>query len=387
MMRVLHFLPVYAPAWQYGGPILSVSRLCEGLVRQGVDVRVITTNAGLPDFPIDQLGVPQTLNGVKVIYYPVDNEVGIIRSSALVNALPEQIAWAQLLHISSIWQPLGLSVQQAAHAAGVPVIQTLRGALGPYSWGRGWWKKLPYFWLKERPFLQQTVALHCTTSQEASEISWLGLKPPTIVLPNPLDLTKLKYDPNIGHRWRREMGISSETKLFLVAGRLHHKKGLDLLPMVLHSVPQKTWKIIFIGQDSDGTGSWLKREMRRKGMHDRCLWLNSLPPEQLLGPYNAADWLLLPSYHENFGNVVAEALACGCGVIISEKVGLSDLVSKCSGVIIRKRNVRLWSQALSEALNSSRPGNHSASYISRQLSLETLSMKMTEYYKQFCKQS
>ena len=53
-MQILHFLPVYVPAWQFGGPILSVSRLCEGLVSQGAQVRVITTNAGLPEFPDDQ---------------------------------------------------------------------------------------------------------------------------------------------------------------------------------------------------------------------------------------------------------------------------------------------------------------------------------------------
>ena len=87
-MRVLHFLPAYLPAWQYGGPILSVSRLCEGLVQEGVDVRVITTNAGLPDFPSDQLCVPQQVNGVEVTYYPVDHPWGTIRSKALVEALP-----------------------------------------------------------------------------------------------------------------------------------------------------------------------------------------------------------------------------------------------------------------------------------------------------------
>ena len=142
-MRVLHFLPVYIPAWQFGGPVLSVSRLCEGLVQQGVEVRVITTNAGLPDFPGDQLGIPQNVNGVQVIYYAVDKQGGIIRSRTLLEALPEHMHWADLLHLSSIWQPLGIPVQQAAHAAGVPAIQTLRGALGPYSWRRGWWKKFP----------------------------------------------------------------------------------------------------------------------------------------------------------------------------------------------------------------------------------------------------
>ena len=159
-MRVLHFLPAYAPAWQFGGPILSVSRLCEGLLAQGVQVRVITTNAGLPEHPPEQLSVPQSVNGVEVFYYPVDEGTRTIRSKALVNSLPLHIGWAQLLHLSSIWQPLGLSVQKASHSAGVPVIQTLRGALGPYSWRRSWYKKVPYFLLNERPMLQQAALLN-----------------------------------------------------------------------------------------------------------------------------------------------------------------------------------------------------------------------------------
>ena len=53
-----------------------------------------------------------------------------------------------------MWQPLGLPVQRAAHRAGVPVVHSLRGARGPYGLGRGWWKKWPYFLLRERPLLQ-----------------------------------------------------------------------------------------------------------------------------------------------------------------------------------------------------------------------------------------
>ena len=67
-MRLLHFLPVYAPAWQFGGPVLSVSRLCEGLAAAGAEVEVITTNAGLPDWPPEQLGVPLWHQGVRVVH-------------------------------------------------------------------------------------------------------------------------------------------------------------------------------------------------------------------------------------------------------------------------------------------------------------------------------
>ena len=379
-MRVLHFLPVYAPAWQFGGPILSVSRLCEGLVHQGVDVRVITTNAGLPDFSVGQLCIPQSINGVQVIYYPVDQQSGIVRSSALVDALPEHMNWADLLHLSSIWQPLGIPVQQAAHASGVPVIQTLRGALGPYSWRRSWWKKVPYFWFQERPLLQRAAALHCTTRQEKKEISWLDLKPPIHVLPNPIEFSRLHYCPQSGEAWRHSMGISLSEPLLLVAGRLHHKKGLDLLPELLHRVADHPWQIVFIGSDEDGTGRQLRRAIDRIGLNNRCHWLEHLPADQLSGPYNAADCLLLPSRHENFGNVVVEALACGCAVLISDRVGVAETIEQCPGVSVSPRSLQRWTAELLHILASRRPGSLSAEWVLKSFSKSFVAMQSQKVY-------
>jgi hypothetical protein len=130
-MRILHFMPVYAPAWQFGGPVLSVSRLAEGLVQQGIDTRVVTTNAGLPQLPPEQLGQPQLRHGVMVTYFPVNQPNGPIQSKALLAALPAALEGVDLLHISAIWQPLGIPVQRAALARGIPVLASLRGALGP----------------------------------------------------------------------------------------------------------------------------------------------------------------------------------------------------------------------------------------------------------------
>ena len=380
-MRVLHFLPVYVPAWQYGGPILSVSRLCEGLIRQGVDIRVITTNAGLPDFPTDQLGFPQNVNGVEVTYYPVDHNAGVIRSKALVKSLPVHMSWAELLHLSSIWQPLGVPIQKAAHAAGVPVIQTPRGALGPYSWRRGLWKKVPYFLLKERPLLQRAAALHCTTTQEVTELDWLSPKSPTLTLPNPVDLTQLSCMPGIGKDWRNSNGIPSDQPLFLVSGRMHHKKGLDLLPHALKALTHIPWHILFIGQDSDGTTPRLRRAFEQNGLIDRSTWLPSLPAAELIGPYNAADWLLLPSRHENFGNVVIEALACGCGALVSDKVGVGHMLVGTPGFYMDVRDPDKWTQMLLRALSSTRPGKLSESFVKSNFSQSLISQKAHYIYQ------
>lgn len=380
MMRVLHFLPAYAPAWQFGGPILSVSRLCEGLSQQGIDVRVITTNAGLPDFPIHQLGTPQNVNGVDVIYYPVDHQGSTIRSRALVEALPDHMAWADLLHLSSIWQPLGVPVQQAAHAAEVPVIQTLRGALGPYSWRRGWWKKGPYYMLKERPLLKRAAALHCTTMQEASEISWLGLSVPIHILPNPLELSQLQWSQQLGQEWRQRLGISSTEPLLLVAGRLHHKKGLDLLPKVFSGISQRPWHVVFVGNDEDGTGRRLMHLLTGMGLGERCHWLQHLPANQLAGLYSAADLLLLPSRHENFGNVVVEALMCGCGVLISDRVGVGEFIRSCPGVTISPRSISHWIQNLDRLLSSVRPGRSSADWVANSFSQSRVACNAKQIY-------
>lgn len=380
LMRVLHFLPVYAPAWQFGGPVLSVSRLCEALVQAGIELRVITTNAGLPDLPAEQLGRTHLLNAVHVTYYPVDRHGGTIHSRALLEALSEQIAWADVVHLSSIWQPLGLPVQQAAHAAGVPVIQTLRGALGPYSWRRGWWKKIPYFLLKERPLLQRAAALHCTTDQEAREINWLQLKAPVQVLANPIDLSQLHCDPALGQEWRERMALPIDQPLLLVAGRLHHKKGLDLLPEVLQALAHIPWQIMFLGEDDDGTGRSLQRKFGEVGLSNRCHWYRSLPARELIGPYNAADWLLLPSRHENFGNVVVEALACGCGSLISDRVGVADSLPGCPGVLVADRSKRAWVQLLERALRSHRPGLDAEDWVKDRFSAQLIARQAQQLY-------
>lgn len=379
-MRVLHFLPVYVPAWQYGGPVLSVSRLCEALAAEGVEVRVVTTNAGLPELPIEQLGVPQIVNGVEVIYYPVDAQTGAIRSTELIKNIPEHMNWAQLLHLSSIWQPLGLPVQRAAHAADVPVIQTLRGALGPYSFHRGWWKKIPYFFLLEKPLLQRVSWIHCTSLQEAKEICWLRLNPPVNILSNPLDLSGLSCEPSTGQTWRKMMGIPTDQTLFLVAGRQHHKKGLDLLPSVLKSISKKPWQILFIGQDDDGSGRQIRQRLTQLGLAERCHWLDSQPSNQLLGPYNAADWLLLPSRHENFGNVVIEALACGAGVIATPSVGVVNELVDCDGVFVEYRNPVDWQSALLRALCRTRPGHRAEQFVKARYSARYVAQKLMLQY-------
>ena len=380
-MRVLQMMPVYAPAWQYGGPVLSVSRLAEGLVRQGIDTRVLTTNAGLPQLPPEHLGRPLLRHGVAVTYYPVDRPKGPIHSRALLAALPAALEGVDLLHISAIWQPLGIAVQRAALARGIPVLASLRGALGPYSLRQGWWKKLPWFLWQERPLLQRAAGLHVTTRQEERELAGLGLRSPRFLLPNPLDLQTLRPDPALGHRWRVQQGLDATTPLLLVCGRQHHKKGLDLLPAAMAPLANRPWTLLLVGGDDDGSGARLRADFQRAGLGDRLHWIDTLPAGELAGVYNAADLLLLPSRHENFGNVVVEALACGTAVLISDRTGLADDLAEAGFGTVLPRQSERWSAWLEQWLRQPRraePG--AAAWAARRYDQSEVAARAVEIY-------
>ena len=382
---ITHAIPVYAPAWQFGGPVLSVSRLCEGLAVQGHCVKVITTNAGLPDLPSELLGQPLQRNGVEVTYFPVDQPNGTIHSRALNKALPTILQGTDLLHLSAIWQPLGIPIQREAWRQGIPVLHSLRGALGPYSRQQGWWKKVPYYFLQERPWLQRAAGLHVTTRQEERELSGLGLRSPIHLLSNPIDLEDLGPKPDHGAELRNQLGINPNSPLLLICGRQHHKKGLDLLPSVLSRVQSQPWQLLLAGRDEDGSGAALLKALRDAGLGGRVHSLGIQPAAALSAVYNAADLLLLPSRHENFGNVVIEALACGCAVAISELTGVAeDLLNEAPpgfGAVLPRRS-EAWATWLAGWLSAPRrAGASGARWAAERYAIPAISKRALEVYR------
>ena len=385
-LHITHAIPVYAPAWQFGGPVLSVSRLCEALAQAGHHVKVLTTNAGLPQMSPQELGHPVDRNGVSVIYFPVERQNGAIQSRALEKSLSESLKGSDLLHISTIWQPLGIPIQKEAFRLKIPVIQSLRGALGPYSLTKGWWKKLPYYYLKERPWLQKAAGLHVTTVQEQSELAKLNLKAPCHLIANPIDLENLEMNPDKGQEWRQKYNINRDTPLFLICGRQHHKKGLDLLPAVFRELKNLEWKIILVGHDDDGSGQQFINGLKHFNLASRLIQMPSQPNRELTSIYNAADLLLLPSRHENFGNVVIEAMACGCAVAISNRTGVGgDLLraAPTSFGAVLPRQEACWTQWLSSWLKQpKRAGSDCAEWARHTYGSDVIAEQAIAMYRQ-----
>jgi glycosyltransferase involved in cell wall biosynthesis len=274
-----------------------------------------------------------------------------LSSPALEAAVAERASEFDVIHVTGVWQPTSRAACRAARRAGKPYVCSPRGALGRYSFTQKPWKKWPYYWLWERANLNNAAASHYTSLMEREECSRLRLRPPGFVVPNSVNLDSWRRDEARGRDWRRDHAINENEYVLLYAGRLHHKKGLDLLIETtarLHS--GRSWRLVLVGFDEDGTEEQLRRAFAQAGRSERLLIVPGVEAEQLAAIYSGADVFVFPSRHENFGNVAVEALACGCPVVISDQVGAADQLTGLPGVRVLRRTSDLWAMELTEQM-------------------------------------
>ena len=154
---------------------------------------------------------------------------------------------------------------------------------------------------------------------------------------------------------------------------------------------EKKWFVLIVGEDEDGSGKSLIRELYKAGISDRLRVLPSMPAKELIGIYNAADILLLPSRHENFGNVVVEAMACGCSVLISDRVGIADELRKEApsefGAVLPREDV-LWQKWLNRWLEEpKRAGERTAHWVRMNYGQERVAKSALCIYEQILREN
>jgi len=389
-LKILHYIPVYAPAWKFGGPVLSVSQLCEGLASLGHEVEVFTSNAGLshqPELPLNQ---PVIRNGVKVTYFTQEPGIGI-HCPGMEQAVTATREF-DIIHVTGVWQRTSGAACKAAKTQGIPYIVSPRGALGPYSWRQKTAKKVAYYLWQERFNVTNAAAIHYTSRQELEECRWLQLPAPAFIIPNGLNTKFWQPATDEAKVWRQSQNLSKDDFVLLNVGRLHHKKGLDLLPQALAPLRNLNWRMIFVGGDDDGTKAKLEQQFQAANLSQQVRFLKQCEPKQLPAIYSAANLFVLPSRHENFGNVVVEALACGCPVLISDKVGLHDEVAEGGVGWVRRRSAACrqtsgvaqeWTAAIREFIQSPsklQTLTSASTWVESIFSIEKTSQQMANYY-------
>lgn len=383
-MKIIHYIPTYAPAWKFGGPVLSVSQLCEALAGQGHEVEVITTDAGIAPEEGIPTGMRLVRNGVAVTYYQCVPGLGI-KSPDMEAAIYARAGWADIVHVTGVWQRVSRAARAAALAAKTPYVVSPRGALGVYSWGQKRLKKSVYYLLAERANMRAASGLHYTSEMEREECARFRFPGLARIIPNGIDTALWRRDVPGAEAWRRDKGFGPGACVILSAGRLHHKKGLDLLPVALGRLADIDFRMVFVGGDDDGTKDKLAAAFGRLGLSGRVFFYDRLSPETLRSVYSAADIFVLPSRHENFGNAVLEAMACGCAALVSDKVGFGHEAGATGLGFVLPRDPDKWAAKLAALAREPLPAHE------RRERMETLrgrfdirrtASDMAEFYRQ-----
>ncbi len=321
-LRILQVVSAYYPAVRYGGPIRSVHGLSAALARRGHEVHVYTTSVdGDSDLDVS-LEEPVHLDGVAVHYFRVPALRRLWWSPALGRRLRESIGDFDVVHIHAVFLWPMWAAARAAERARVPYVVSPRGMLIREAIrGKSRWVKTAWIQLVERKTLRGAAGLHVTADVERAELSALGLPVPRAVMeiPNgidwPADHLPLADTPFAG----------LPPRFALFVGRISWVKGLDRLIAAwqwIRDVP-----LVIAGHDDEGYRPQLEELARSLGIEDRILYLGAVDNAHKWALYAAAELLVLPSYTENFGNVVAEAMAMACPVVVSPGVGIASLVS------------------------------------------------------------
>lgn len=314
-MKVLQICAAYKPAYIYGGPTMSVSMLSEQLAAAGVNTEVFTTTAnGKTELPVTP-GKCLEVDGVKVIYFKRLTKDHSHFSPVLYSVLWQRAKEFDVVHIHAWWNLVSIFSCIIALARKVPVIVSPRGTLSEYSFqNRNSGVKRLVHQLLGRPLLKR-CAIHVTSAQELQRIEG-SIKPESAInLPNFVKLPLMRSSAVPGKTDRLKL-------IFL--SRIEEKKGLDLLISALPSL-KFPYSLTIVGDGEKDYVDSLKELAASNGTAEHIQWLG-FRGEGKFDLLAVHDLLVLPSYNENFGNVVIESLSQGTAVLISKTTGLSDYV-------------------------------------------------------------
>ena len=249
-----------------------------------------------------------------------------------------------LIHNHGLWMPVNYWAASAARLYRIPLIIQPHGMLEPWALNHKALKKKIAMVLFQRPDLEAAKLLVVTSNVEYENLRKLGLRQPIAVIPHGVVMAQ----PNILDVAARLTSGRERIALFL--SRVHPVKGLLNLVNAWANLAPQGWKLRIVGPDEGGHLREVMGAVGKYGVSESVEYLGEVDGKQKSVVYQSADLFVLPSFSENFGVVVAEALAHGLPVITTRAAPWEGLVEHGCGWWIEP-TVDALSETLREAMN------------------------------------
>jgi len=227
-----------------------------------------------------------------------------------------------IVHVNCCWMPQCAFTQKWAQAKGYKVVLTPHGMLEPWIMARNYWtRKLPALLLYQKAAVRKADMLHATADSEKANLLKLDYNNKITVIPNGIEIDKIALKTN----W-------NPTKKILFLSRVHVKKGIELLMEAVAVLKEQmvSYTVIIAGEGDEAYIQQLKQKAGELGVSTIVQFIGGVYGEQKWKLFQDADFFVLPTYSENFGIVVAEALASGTPVITTTGTPWQELsTEKC----------------------------------------------------------
>jgi glycosyltransferase involved in cell wall biosynthesis len=317
-MRVCHIVPSLEE--RHGGPSKSARALANALARSGLAVELLATlEAG-------QRMAPVGTDAATVRIFPRLAPRWLCRSPELRQHAREHPA--ELVHHHALWLLTLHYAQQAAARHTAPLVISPRGMMSEWAWRHRRWRKLLAGLCVHPGAFAAAAGWHATSQQEADDIRRLGFRQPICVSPNGVAVPALTELAAAREAWHRLLPATRSRPVAVFYSRLHRKKRTRELIDLWLSAPRGDWLLLVAGTAEEFAPGELAAEVSARGGADRVLVADGAdrPP-----PYAIASLFVLPSHSENFGLVIAEALAAGVPALVTDSTPWTGLAATGAG--------------------------------------------------------
>jgi glycosyltransferase involved in cell wall biosynthesis len=292
------------------------------------------------------------LRGLVTHLFPQPQFLPRTIAPALGKFLTHELPKFDVVHLHGLWRYPQWAAARCAQRLGIPYIVSPHGMCEPFELARKAWKKKIYFDLIERQTLQNAAAIHAITKAEQNHCAQLHCHNPIPVIPHGVEILPFLSSAAVDrHLPAIVAAIPPQAPVLLFMGRLHPKKGLDLLiPAFAQILKQHPAAYLVLAGPDAGyqeTGVNLAQSL---GIESRVLFPGMVTGVAKQALLQRSDVFALPSYSEGFSVAILEALAAAKPVVISKFCYFDEVINAHCGLVV-DTNVSALAQGLNQILN------------------------------------